>query len=38
MRLPVAAKIALQGGANGGSPGSPTPLDASIPLGTIRNG
>ena len=31
MRLPVAAKIALQSaGANGGSGGSPTPLDGTF--------
>ena len=38
MRLPVAAKMALHSaGANGGNPGSPTPLDGtSIPLGTIQ--
>jgi len=37
MRLPVAAKIALQSaGANGGTPGSPTPLDGtSMPFSTI---
>ena len=30
MRLPVAAKIALHSaGANGGTPGSPTPLDGT---------
>ena len=33
MRLPVAAKIALQSaGANGGTPGSPTPLDGTSML------
>ena len=37
MRLPVAAKIALQSaGANGGTPGSPTPLDGtSMPCSTM---
>src|SRR5580704_13098496 len=36
-RLPVAAKIALQSaGANGGTPGSPTPLDGtSMPFSTM---
>ena len=37
MRLPVAAKIALQSaGVNGGTPGSPTPLDGtSMPFSTM---
>jgi hypothetical protein len=31
MRLPVAAKTALQSaGANGGTPGSPAPLDGTL--------
>jgi hypothetical protein len=37
MRLPVAAKVALhRAGANGGTPGSPTPLaGTSIPCSTM---
>src|SRR5215470_14991532 len=37
MRLPVAAKIALhKAGVNGGTPGSPTPLEGtSMPAGTM---